>query len=169
MVLQKLANIRRFCYEQYQYERGKYMAKATTKKRNKDKKKRLFQLEELLLEEKDLEFVIGKEDLFASDIQFKHDEVLPGERAYIVTNTVVHTTPLYQKQLIHLRYIHSLRIVNNLEEGQLVKEVPVAKIVRSKAGIYFVVDRERITQSYHQRKQHKQIPGIISEEMSRNY
>jgi len=148
------------------------MAKGTAKKSIKGKKKRFFQLEELLLEEKDMEFVIGQEDLFANDIQFEHDDVLPGERAYIVTKKVVQSTPLYKKQLICLRYIRSLRVVNNLEEGRLVKEVPVAKIIRSNRGFYFIVDRERVTQSYHQRKQRKhrnQLPGIISEEMSRNY
>lgn len=145
------------------------MAKGTASKSIKDKKKRFFQLEELLLEEKDMEFVIGQEDLFANDIQFEHDDVLPGERAYIVTKKVVQSTPLYKKQLICLRYIRSLRVVNNLEEGRLVKEVPVAKIIRSNRGIYFIVDRERVTQSYHQRKQRNQLPGVIAEEMSRNY
>ncbi|MGM0294501.1 hypothetical protein [Enterococcus sp. AZ062] len=145
------------------------MAKGTAKKSIKGKKKRFFQLEELLLKEQDLEFMIGQEDLFANNIQFKHDEVLPGERAYIVTHKVVQSTPLYKKQLIHLRYIHSLRVVNNLEEGRLVKEVPVAKIIRSKTGIYFIVDRERVTQSYYQRKQRNQLPGVIAEEMFRNY
>lgn len=148
------------------------MAKGTAKKSIKGKKKRFFQLEELLLEEKDMEFVIGQEDLFANDIQFEHDDVLPGERAYIVTKKVVQSTPLYKKQLICLRYIRSLRVVNNLEEGRLVKEVPVAKIIRSNRGIYFIVDRERVTQSYHQRKQRKQrnqLAGVIAEEMFRNY
>lgn len=99
-------------------------------------------------------------------------DVLPGERAYIVTKKVVQSTPLYKKQLICLRYIHSLRVVNNLEEGRLVKEVPVAKIIRSNRGIYFIVDRERVTQSYHQRKQRKQcnqLAGVIAEETFRNY
>lgn len=62
--------------------------------------------------------------------------------------------------------------MNNLEEGRLVKEVPVAKIIRSNRGIYFIVDRERVTQSYHQRKQRKQrnqLAGVIAEEMFRNY
>ncbi|MGG5311229.1 hypothetical protein [Enterococcus sp. DIV1304_2] len=148
------------------------MAKGTAKKSIKGKKKRFFQLEELLLEEKDMEFVIGQEDLFANDIQFEHDDVLPGERAYIVTKKVVQSTPLYKKQLICLRYIRSLRVVNNLEEGRLVKEVPVAKIIRSNRGIYFIVDRERVTQSYHQRKQRKQrnqLAGVIAEEVFRNY
>ncbi|MEW1754855.1 hypothetical protein ACPCF3_13710 [Enterococcus mundtii] len=148
------------------------MAKGTAKKSIKGKKKRFFQLEELLLEEKDMEFVIGQEDLFANNIQFEHDEVLPGERAYIVTKKVVQSTPLYKKQLICLRYIRSLRVVNNLEEGRLVKEVPVAKIIRSNRGFYFIVDRERVTQSYHQRKQRKQrnqLAGVIAEETFRNY
>lgn len=145
------------------------MSKSTTNKMIKGKKKRFFQLEELLLKEQDLEFVIAQGDLYANDIQFKHGEVLPGERAYIITHKVVQAKPFYKKQLVHLRYTSSLKIVNNLEESRPLKKVPVAKIIRSKTGIYFIVDREKVTQSYYQRKQRNQIPRVIAEETFRNY
>ncbi|EPI04508.1 50S ribosomal protein L25 domain protein [Enterococcus faecalis 13-SD-W-01] len=125
------------------------MTKKNREQIKKRKARELFTVDELMLHEEQKIFYARREDVLGLWSDMNRNGIFFGEDAYIIEKKELDQDEFYKQQTRNMRYTEYLQIIDDEEkyEPEVLLKVPIAQVSGSKKGAYFVIDREKVTES----------------------